>query len=81
MRKTHKMCEDWSLAGRGFFPHYVPCVSWSTHFDTYMSYRWHESFNTVNRQIRDVITMGTDMCGCRMQKGGGDGPYIHRGAD
>ena len=48
----------------------------------YMSYRWHESFNTVNRQIRDVITTGIDMCGCRMRKGGGgDGPYIRRAAD
>jgi len=48
----------------------------------YMSYRWRESFNTVNRQIRDVITTGIDMCGRRMRKGGGgDGPYIRRGAD
>jgi hypothetical protein len=36
----------------------------------YMSYRWRESFNTVNRQIRDVITTGIDMCGSRMRKGG-----------
>ena len=50
--------------------------------DMYMSYRWRESFNTVNRQIRDVITTGIDMCGRRMRKGGwGDGPYIRRGAD
>ena len=36
-----------------------------------------------HRQIRDVITTGIDMCGRRMQKGegGGDGPYIRRGAD
>ena len=46
----------------------------------YMSYRWRESFNTVNRQIRDVIKTGIDMCGRRMRKGGG-GPYIRRGAD
>jgi len=37
----------------------------------YMSYRWRESFNTVNRQIRDVITTGIDMCGRRMRKGWG----------
>ena len=49
--------------------------------DMYMSYRWGESFNTVNRQIRDVITTGIDMCGRRMRKGGGDGPYIRRAAD
>jgi len=48
----------------------------------YMSYRWRESFNTVNRQIRDVITTGIDMCGRRMRKRGGeDDPYIRRGAD
>jgi len=49
----------------------------------YMSYRWRESFNTVNRQIRDVITTGIDMCGLGMRKGGGggDGPYIRRAAD
>ena len=41
----------------------------------YMSYRWRESFNTVNRQIRDVITTGIDMCGRRMRKGGGGGMY------
>jgi len=41
------------------------------HFDMYMSYRWRESFNTINRQIRDVITTGIDMCGRRMRKGGG----------
>ena len=47
-----------------------------------MSYRWRESFKTVNRQIRDVITTGIDMCGRRMRRGGGrDGPYIRRGAD
>jgi len=40
-------------------------------FDMYMSYRWRESFNTVNRQIRDVITTGIDMCGRRMREGGG----------
>jgi len=40
-----------------------------------MSYRWRESFNTVNRQIRDVITMGIDMCGRRMRKGGGGGGW------
>jgi len=34
-----------------------------------------------HRQIRDVITTGIDMCGRRMRKGGGDGPYIRRGAD
>ena len=39
----------------------------------YMSYRWRESFNTVNRQIRDVITTGIDMCGLGMRKGGGGG--------
>jgi len=39
----------------------------------YMSYRWRESFNTVNRQIRDVITTGIDMCGRRMRKGGRGG--------
>jgi len=38
-----------------------------------MSYRWRESFNTVNCQIRDVITSGIDMCGRRMRKGGGGG--------
>ena len=38
----------------------------------YMSYRWRESFNTVNRQIHDVITTGIDMCGRRMRKGGMD---------
>ena len=27
----------------------------------YISYRWRESFNTVNRQIRDVITTGIDV--------------------
>jgi hypothetical protein len=37
----------------------------------YMSSSWCESFNTVNRQIRDVITAGIDMCGRRMRKGGG----------
>jgi len=37
----------------------------------YMSYRWRESFNTVNRQIRHVITTGIDMRGRRMRKGGG----------
>ena len=48
-----------------------------------LSYRWRESFNTVNRQIRDVITTGIDMCGRRMRKGGGggDGPHIRRAAD
>ena len=46
-------------------------------FDMYMSYRWRESFNTVNRQIRDVITRGIDMCGRRMRKGGGGGWTIH----
>ena len=54
------------------------------HSDMCMSYRWRESFNTINRQICDVITTGTDMCGRRMRKGGGgggDGPYIRRGAD
>ena len=45
-------------------------------FDMYMSYRRRESFNTVNRQIRDVITTGIDMCGRRMRKGGG-GWTIH----
>ena len=46
--------------------------------DMYMSYRWRESFNTVNRQIRDVITTGIDMCGRRMRKGGGGGGWaIH----
>ena len=39
----------------------------------YMSYRWRESFNTVNRQIHDVITTGIDMCGRGMRKGGGRG--------
>ena len=34
-----------------------------------------------HRQIRDVITTGIDMCGRRMRKGGGDGPYIRRAAD
>ena len=35
-----------------------------------------------HRQIRDVITTGIDMCGRRMRKGGGgDGPYLCRGAD
>jgi len=43
------------------------------HVDMYMSYRWRESFNTVNRQIRDVITTGIDMCGRRMRKGEGRG--------
>jgi len=38
--------------------------------DMYMSYRWRESFNTINRQIRDVITTGIDMCGHRMRKEG-----------
>jgi len=49
----------------------------------YMSYRWRESFNTVNRQIRDVITAGIDMCGRRMRKGGRgrDEPDIRRAAD
>jgi len=42
-----------------------------TFIDMYMSYRWRESFNTVNRQIRDVITTGIDMCGRGMRKGGG----------
>jgi len=53
-----------------------------TVFDMYMSYCWRESFNTVNRQIHDVITTGIDTCGRRMRKGGeaGDGPYIRRGA-
>jgi len=51
------------------------------HFEMYMSYRWRESFNTHNRQIRDVITTGIDMRGRRMRKGGGDRPYIRRGAD
>ena len=37
----------------------------------YISYRWRESFNTVNRQIRDVITTEINMCGRRMRKGGG----------
>ena len=37
----------------------------------YMSYRWRESLNTVNRQIRDVITTGIDMCGLGMRKGEG----------
>jgi len=37
----------------------------------YMSYHWRESFNTVNHQIRDIITMGIDMCGRRMRKGVG----------
>ena len=45
----------------------------SEFFDVYMSYRWLESFNTVNRQIRYVITTGIDMCGRRMRKGGGEG--------
>ena len=48
----------------------------------YMSYRWRESFNTVNRQIRDVITTGIDMgAECGKEGGGGNGPYIRRGAD
>ena len=35
-----------------------------------------------HRQIRDANTTGIDMCGRRMRKGGGgDGPYIRRGAD
>jgi len=38
----------------------------------YMSYRWRESFNTVNCQIREVITKGIDMCGRGMRKGGMD---------
>ena len=46
------------------------------YFDMCMSYRWRESFNTVNCQIRDVITSGIDMCGRRMRKGGG-GWTIH----
>jgi len=46
-------------------------------FDMYMSYRWRESFNTVIRQIRDVITTGIDMCERRMRKGGGGGWTIH----
>jgi len=65
----------------------LKCVIFNHHcfrqilIDLYMSYRWRESFNTVNLQIRDVITTGIDMCGRRMQKGGGDGPYIRRGTD
>ena len=52
--------------------------------DMYMSYRWRENFNTVRSPSdRDVITTGIDMCWRRMRKGGGggDGPYIRRGAD
>jgi hypothetical protein len=48
--------------------------------DMYMSYCWLESFNTVNRQIRDVITMGIDVWAQSAERRG-DGPYIRRGAD
>ena len=51
-----------------FYVLYNFCLKY---FDMYMSYRWRESFNTVNRQIRDVITTGIYMCGRRMRKGGG----------
>ena len=67
------------LQDTSFFP---PHQQFFFFFDMCMSYGWRESFNTVNRQIRDVITTGIDMCGRRMRKGGGgDGPYIRRGAD
>jgi len=49
------MEDDIFLLQTGFF--------FSRIFDMYMSYRWRESFNTVNRQILDVITTGIDMCG------------------
>jgi len=39
----------------------------------YMSYRWRESFNTVNRQIRDVITTGLTCVGAECGKEGGGG--------
>jgi len=40
----------------------------------YMSYRWRESFNTANRQIRDVITTGILTCvGAECGKEGGRG--------
>ena len=48
--------------------------------DMYMSYRWLESFNTVRfvtSSQRGLTCVGAE-CG---KEGGGDGPYIRRGAD
>jgi len=43
-----------------------------------MSYRWRESLTpSGHRQIRDVITTGTNMCRRRMRKGGRGGWTIH----
>ena len=47
---------------------------------TCMSYRWREPFNTVRfvtSSQRGLTCVGAE---CR-KEGGGDGPYIRRGAD
>jgi len=39
--------------------------------DMYMSYHWRESFNTINRQICDVITTGIDVWAQNVARRGG----------
>jgi len=41
--------------------------------DMYMSYHWRESFNTINRQIRDIITTGIDVWAQNAERRGGGG--------
>jgi len=60
--------------------HYRNVLGCTYYFDMYMSYRWRESFNTVRfvtSSQRGLTCVGAE---CR-KEGGGDGPYIRRGAD
>jgi len=71
--------------GRGSEDFKKECNVNCFHFGMYMSYRWRESLNTVRSPSDSWRHHNGDWHvwaqNAERKEGGGDGPYIRRGAD